>query len=91
MFIPWSHNQTYFFFLTSGFQEVEIHEGSAPIWIQTRGVDLGHYYIIALYWASQVIGTLGLGDINTTIFEDLVYNNVALFIALLCRCLIMCR
>ena len=79
------------FILTSGFQEVELHEGAAPIWIQTRGVDLWHYYIIAIYWASQVIGTLGLGDINTTLFTDLVYNITALFVALLFRCTIMCR
>ena len=68
-----------------------MHEGTAPIWIKTNYLDLWHYYLVGIYWSSQVVGTLGLGDINCTFSLDLLYNFCALFIAVLCRTAIMCR
>ena len=77
--------------LFSGFQQVKILEGTAQIWIKVQYLDIWHYYLVGLYWASQMVGTLGMGDINCTFDEDLFYNFCALFIAVLCRCAIMCR
>ena len=75
----------------SGEQQVKMLEGAAPIWLEMRHFDLWHYYLVALYWASQLVGTLGLGDINCTYYTDALWTFIALFIAVLCRCGIMCR
>ena len=75
----------------SGEQQVKMLEGAAPIWLEMRHFDLWHYYLVALYWASQLVGTLGLGDINCTYYTDALWTFIALFIAVLWRCGIMCR
>ena len=77
--------------LTSGFQEVELHEGTAPIWIPIRSPDSPDHYLVAMYWAAQVVGLLGLGDINSTFLDDLLFNIAALFLAVSCRSFVMCR
>ena len=79
------------FLYDSGYQIVELLEGSAPIWLRMRYLDIWKYHLVSLYWASQVVGTLGMGDINTTFFADTMYNFCALFVAVLFRCVIMCR
>ena len=75
----------------SGYQQVRLHEGTAPIWISTRNVHVKEYYILCLYWSAQVVGTLGFGDINATSNEDLVCSIVALFFAVLFRVTLMGR
>ena len=77
--------------ICSSYQDVKMLEGTTPIWLSVRHVDLWHYYLVSVYWASQLVGTLGMGDINVHRNEELLLNFVALFIAVIFRCGIMCR
>ena len=76
---------------SSGYQQVKLHEGTAQIWIETRYIDDVFYTMIAWYWAAQIWGSLGLGDINVTQTNDLIFTLVCLYIAVLSRCAVMCR
>ena len=47
--------------------------------------------LVAWYWAAQIAGSLGLGDLNITQNSDLLITLLALLVAALCRCIVMAR
>ena len=66
------------------YENLNVGEGTTPIWITMETFAPWDYYLIGMYWSAQVVGRLGFGDIN--VHSDL-HAFVLIFVMIICSIL----